>query len=167
VPELLILIVVIVLLTLMLGLPLLLKPESRIPDYLTCGLLGLIVLGFAWSTGDWWVLIPVLAIAAFIAWLDKGERKPSAPPDGRGMSSAVRLRFRLWRSAHYAGLALIVGVLTLMATGTRLVPIDALAGGLLVSMTASFAFRFSLNNALAHDRRVRAGVAETSDPHLA
>jgi hypothetical protein len=166
-PNVLILIVCVVPLALSIGLPLLLKPESRVPDYLGFGALGAAVLGYAWATGAWWMLLAALAIGAFAAWLDRTgpEPAPTVPPtDERGWSDRTRSRFRRWRLAHYLSVALILGIVILVATGVRLVYLDQVAGGMLLSVLASHIFRFSFFNAAERDRCARAGVGEAPRP---
>src|SRR4051812_47720477 len=94
----LILIAGMALFTLLIGLPLLLPRNSPIPDTIGLFVLAVAVLAFAWLEGSWWTLLPVLAIAALVSWMD---RKPEQPPyPETGMSERSRARFRLWRAAN-------------------------------------------------------------------
>jgi hypothetical protein len=118
VPELAILMLCVVLLTFLLGIPLLLKPDSLIPDIISFGILSVVVMAFIWSSGDYWIVLPILAVMAFVAWLDRdgqatpvGKSAAPQPAEGRRgegaarVSDRTRLRLRLWRVANHLGLA--------------------------------------------------------------
>jgi hypothetical protein len=152
VPQVLILIAGAVLLTLVLGLPLLLRKDSLIPDMIGLVILGVVVLGFVWLTGLWWTLVPVLAIAALVAWMDG---KPEETPHPQtGMSERTRARFRLWQASNWLNFILFGLIILAMATGggggsgMRVVP-----PLLLVMLVASSAFRFSYNRSIRSEPR--------------
>ena len=166
--ETLILVLCVALLTLSLGLPLLVKPDSLVPDMVAFGILAAVVLAFAWGTGAYWIILPILAVIAFVAWLD-GERQsgPAAPAgksgsrqapeggpgdSGTGPSDRTRLRLRLWRAANGLQLALLAGVVVLIATGIGGRPFD-LVPWLMVAMVATAAFRFSFYRSCRRDER--------------
>lgn len=162
-PETLILILFIALLTLALGLPLLVGPDSLVPDIVSLGILTVVVLGFAWGTGAWWILLPILALVAFVAGLERcGDRQ--APQNGSagriGWTNRTTLCFRLWRAANRLQLALIACVLAFSATGFGLTAVTPMIAWMVVTMAAAAAFRFSFYCACRHDRRTLAGGAE-------
>ena len=145
--EVLLLIAVMVLLVGLLGLPLLVKPESRIPDYIGCGLMAVIVLGYAWSASAWWVLLPVAGVIALVLWLDR-RRIPDEPGvDGAGRDRAQQ-RFLYLRLANRIGFLICLGAVVIFGSGARLVPVDVIIGCLLTSLVATTAFRLSYNNAV-------------------
>lgn len=161
-PETFILVIFIALLTLALGLPLLVKPDSLVPDIFALGILTVVALGFAWGMGAWWILLPILALVAFVVWLDRsGDRQ--APENGsgggNGWSTRTTLRFRLWRAANRLQLALIACVLAFSATGFGLTAVTPMIAWLVVTMVAAAAFRFSFYRACRHDRRALGGGA--------
>lgn len=168
----LILILCMALLTLSLGLPLLVKPDSPIPDMIAFGVLTFIVLAFVWGTGAYWIILPILALVAFVAWLDReGQSGPVAPAGkggsrqtsegsrgdgGTGLSARTRLRFRLWRAANRLQLAVLVGVVALIATGIGMRSVD-LVPWMVITMVATAAFRFSFYRSCQRDQRALAG----------
>lgn len=158
VPDVLILIACVVVLTLLLGLPLLLKPDSPIPDIIGFGILAAFVLFYVWSMGDWWIILPILAVLALMAWLDR-EGQEARPERETGMSDRTRLRFRLWRAAHYVQLALIAFVLISFATGFAATALRPIVSCMVIMMVAGAAFRFSCVRSARRDRRVLAGAA--------
>ncbi len=166
VPETLILILFVALLILALGLPLLVGPDSLVPDIVAFGILTVVVLGFAWGTGAWWILLPILALVAFVVWLERGGDR-QAPENGsgggNGWTSRTTLRFRLWRAANRLQLALIACVLAFSATGFALTAVMPLIAWMVVAMVAAAAFRFSFYRACRHDRRTLAGAAEAME----
>jgi hypothetical protein len=160
VTDVLILILCVVVLALSLGLPFLLKPDSLIPDIAGVGLLTVMVVGFAWVMEVWWICLPVLAIIAFVAWLDRKGGWSAA--EGRGEVGRTQLRFQLWRAAN--GLLLILGVcvLALFATGSGLVRL--MVPWIPVFVVASFAFRFSFYRSCRQDARDLPKAGEASGP---
>ena len=157
VTELLILIAGVALLILALGLPLLLRKDSLVPDMIGLGVLAVAILAYVWTFGIWWTLLPVVAIFALVAWMDrKGGEKPHPET---GMSDRTRLRFRLWAAAN--GLSIIPLALVILAMATRIGAgsvKEVLLPMLLVMLAASSAFRFSYN------RSIPIGAPVTSDP---
>lgn len=155
--EVLVLTSCVALLALMLGLPLLLPRDSLIPDLLAFGLLSIVVLAFVWGTGAYWTLLPVLAVVALVAWMDREGREPprQIPPGGEtGMSDRTRLRFGLWRAANGVMMTLAIGVMIALATGRgAIVIMDLIVPGILVTLVASAAFRFSYNRSCRRDHR--------------
>lgn len=156
--ETLILIFCLALLTLLLGLPLLLKPDSPIPDMIGFGILTLVVLAFVWSTGAYWIILPILAVVAFVAWL---EREGQGGPEGGGgggtaLSDRTRRRLRLWRAANLLQLALLAGVVALIVSGIGTRAVD-LVPWMLVTMVATAALRFSFYRSCRRDHRALAG----------
>ncbi len=147
VPELWIMIAIVLLMPLMLGLPLLLKPDSPIPDRLGFGLLAVMLLFCMWSLGLWWVLLPILALVALVAWLDREGPAPkgaAAAGDGPRLGARLRLRLRLWGAARLASLALIVSLFFLPAGSASTIVLP----GLMIGMAATTLFRFSFARAL-------------------
>ena len=129
-----------------LGLPLLIRTESHVPDMIGLGILVAAVLAYVWAFGIWWTLLPVAAIFALIAWMD---REPGAQPDPEnGMSDRTRLRFRLWAAANGLSAIPLALVIWAIATGSGAVVKDLLLPSLLVMVVASSAFRFSYNRSI-------------------
>lgn len=147
VTEVLILIAGATLLTLSLGLPLLLRTDSLVPDMIGLGALAIAVLAYVWSFGIWWTLLPVLAIFALVAWMDrKGEEEPYSET---GMGNRTRLRFRLWAAANALAIIPLGLVVLALATGVGAESVeDVLLPLLLVMLVASSAFRFSYNRSI-------------------
>ena len=156
-PDALFLILFIALLILALGLPLLVRPDSLAPDIVTLGILTAVVLGFAWGMVAWWILLPILALMAFVVWLERGDRQ--APEDGNGWSDRITLRFRLWGAANLLQLVLIACVLAFSATGFGLTAVKPMIAWMVVTMVAAAAFRFSFYRACRHDRHTPTGGA--------
>jgi len=155
--ETLILIFCLALLTLLLGLPLLLKPDSPIPDMIGFGILTLVVLAFVWSSGAYWIILPILAVAAFVAWLEReGKGGLEGGGGGTGLSDRTRRRLRLWRAANLLQFVLLVAVVVLLATGIGMRSKD-LVPWMLVTMVATAAFRFSFYRSCRRDHRALAG----------
>ena len=145
----LILVACMVLVVVLLGLPLLLRPDSPIPDVIGFGILAAWILFCVWTVALWWVLIPVLGLVGLAVWLDR-ERpgaRAAATLDGRGMSARTRQRFRLWRVANVTILALGASVFFLPAgsAGGLILP------GLMIAMVAVALFRFSFYRSWRRD----------------
>lgn len=146
----LILIAIVIPMTLLLGLPLLLRPDSRIPDMIGFGLLAVFVGISVWATGAWWILLPILALASWLVWLDeRGQQAPAAPtaPDRAGWNARARLRFRLWCTANAATPVLVVSLFFLPAGSVTSIVLP----GLMIAMAASSVFRFSFYRAARRD----------------
>lgn len=158
---------------LLLGLPLLVRPDSPIPDLIAFGILTLFVLACVGGTGAYWIILPILAVIAFVAWLDgEGQSGPAAPagkggsrqtPEGSGgdagtgLSDRTELRFRLWRAANRLQFALVAGVVVLIATGFGIRTVVNLVPWMMVMMVATAAFRFSFYRSCQRDERALAG----------
>lgn len=165
--ETLILIFCVALLILSLGLPLLVKPDSPIPDITAFGILTFVVLAFVWATGAYWILFPILVLSAFVAWLDReGQGGPVTPagkdgsrqtPEGSrgdggtGLSDRTKLRLRLWRAANRLQLVLLAGMVALIATGIGMRSVN-LVPWIVVTIVATAAFRFSFHRACRRDQ---------------
>lgn len=156
-PDVLILIVCVVLLTLALGLPLLLKPDSVLPDILVFGILAVAVLVFVWGTGAYWIFLPILALLAFVAWLERdGQNWPNAGRDAldggaAGTNGPSQLRLRLWRTAIRVQIALVACVVILPVAGvTR--SVQLIVPWMVVVLVAMVAFRFSFFRASRRDQ---------------
>jgi hypothetical protein len=156
--EMLILILCMALLILLLGLPLLVRPDSPIPDMIGFGILTFLVLAFVWSSGAYWIILPILALVGFVAWLDReGKSGPESCGGGEcGLSDRTKLRLRLWRAAIGLQFALLVGVVAQIATGIGMRSMD-LVPWMLVTMVATVAFRFSFYRSCRRDQRALAG----------
>lgn len=166
VPETLILILFVALLILALGLPLLVGPDSLVPDIVALGILTAVVLGFAWGTGAWWIFLPILALGALLVWLERGDDRQvpeNGSGGGNGWSNRTALRFRLWRGANFLQLALIACVLAIGATGFGLTAVKPMIAWMVVTMVAAAAFRFSFYRACRQERRTLAGSAEAME----
>jgi hypothetical protein len=154
--EVLILIAVVTLLTLALGLPLLLKPDSLIPDLIVFVLLAAYVAFAIWASGAWWVLLPILALAAWVVRFD--DAGPAAPADpfldARGMSARTRLRFRLWRIAKLAILVPIAAFFFLPPGNA-----STILACMTVALVAAQLFRFSFYRAWQRDHEDRAEMS--------
>jgi hypothetical protein len=155
--QVLILIFCVALLVLLLGLPLLLPEGSPVPDMLAFGLLSIAVLAFVWSTGAYWTLLPIAAIAALVAWLDRerGELpREFSPGGGSGVSDRTRLRLRLWRAANRLMMVLLAGIAIALAAGLSATTInDFVTPWILVALVAGAAFRFSYYRSCRRDGR--------------
>jgi len=163
VSSVLILIAFVVPMTLLLGLPLLLKPDSPIPDMIGFGLLAVFVGLAVWATGAWWILLPILALASWLVWLDKaGEAAPAAPaaPGRNGWSWRTRLRFRLWVAANAATPVLVVSLFFLPAGSAS----SMVLPGLAIAVTASMLFRFSFWRAARRDAADLPEAPATASP---
>lgn len=144
----LILVACMVLLVLALGLPLLLRPDSPVPDILGGGVWAAMILYGFWMEALWWVLLPILALIGLTVWLDKASAgEAPLAVDRRGMSARTRLRFRLSRLANLAILALIVSLFVLPAGSTR----PYLFPAMLIGMSAMVLFRFSFYRSWRRD----------------
>jgi hypothetical protein len=143
-----------------LGLPLLLRKDSLVPDMIGLGILGSAVLAYVWSFGIWWTLVPVAAIFALVAWMDReGEEKPYPET---GMSARTRLRFRLWVAANALSLIPLALLVLAMATGIGApTATGILIPSMLVMLVASSAFRFSYNRSIPGEPRA---MADTPPP---
>jgi len=164
--ETLVLILIVALLTLALGLPLLVGPDSLVPDIVPLVILTMAVPGSAWGTGAWWIFLPILALGAFLVWLERGDGR-HVPENGsggaNGWSNRTALRFRLWRGANFLQLALIACVLAISATGFGLTAVRPMIGWMVVTMVAAAAFRFSFQRACRRERSIPAGEAEAME----
>ncbi len=152
--DVLILIVCIALLTLALGLPLLFRPDSELPDMLCLGFFALIVLYFAWSKGDWWILLPCAAFVALVLWMDRDRPDlplPDPSPGRYGMSERTWLRFQLWRWANRVGSALVYGSIILLLMDWRVISLGLAVNLLLISLVASNLFRVSFYRSVRRD----------------
>jgi len=172
VPDVLILIVCVALLTLALGLPLLLKPDSLVPDIIAFGILAVAVLAFIWVMGAYWITLPILALVAFVAWLDRGEQsRPATLGDeggnrgrdalGGGATAAngrTQLRLRLWRAAILVQMALVACVVILPAAGFMR-SIELIVPWMVIVTVAMVAFRFSFFRSCRRNQRAAAGEA--------
>ena len=136
-----------VLLVFVLGLPLLLRPDSPIPDIIAFCLLVAMVAAFIWGTGAWWILLPILALVALTVRLDRPAPAADLPEAGAGMSRPVRLRFRLWRWAIGASFALTISVFVLPAVGQGRAVTGVVVPLMMVAMTAMALFRFAFTRA--------------------
>jgi hypothetical protein len=160
VPDALILIPVVALIIVALGLPLLVRQNSLVPDSVGFGILSLVVLGCAWGMGAWWIFVPILAIVGFVIWLDRGSRR--SPEDGS--DGGATLRLRLWRAAQRLQLVLMVCGLALFATGFGLRAAEPVIAWGVVMWVAAAAFRFSFCRACRHDSRTRSDAPEAMEP---
>jgi hypothetical protein len=172
VPDLLILIVCVALLTLALGLPLLLKRDSLVPDIIAFGILAVAVVAFIWATGAYWIIFPILALIAFVAWLDRGgqnrpttlgneggnRRRDALGGGGSGANGRTQLRLRLWRAAIRVQLALVACVLILPAAGFMW-SVGLIVPWMVIVAVAMGAFRFSFFRSCRRDELVLAGEA--------
>ena len=175
-PDVLILIVCVTLLALALGLPLLLKPDSLIPDIIAFAIVAAAVLAFVLGTGAYWITVPISALVAFAAWLERGGRNwPRTLADGgvnrraegpgagvAGTNGRTRFRFGLWRAAIRVQMAIGACVVILLATGlTRflelIVPWMAIVG------VAMVVFRFSFFRSCRRDELDLAGEAGATE----
>jgi hypothetical protein len=152
----LLLIACMVLLVFLLGLPLLLRPDSPVPDIVALGLLAVIVLAFAWGTGAWWILLPILALAALLAWLDRRDEtalRDAGPDGGEERSRRTLSRFRLWRAAHHVQFALIVSVFVLPAVGAGKAIGTAIVPCMVIALAMGALFRFAFVRSCRRDER--------------
>ncbi|HEV7661500.1 MAG TPA: hypothetical protein VGO55_16800 [Allosphingosinicella sp.] len=151
-PEIPILVLGVIFLTLALGLPLLLKPDSALPDMIGLAILAVLVLAYVWSSGAYWTLLPILAVPAFLAWLDRAGGET-------GAGDRTLLRFRLWRAANRLQLALIAGVLVLLAAGSGFDTLGLVVPWILVALVATAGLRHSFNRSARRDGCAPAGEA--------
>lgn len=155
--ELLILLAGVTLLALSLGLPLLVRTESLVPDMIGLGVLAVAVLAYVWSFGIWWTLAPVLAIFALVARLDRKGQEKTYPETGT--SDRARLRLRLWAAANGLSIVPLALVILALATGVGAERVkDLLLPLLLVMLVASSAFRFSYNRSIPVEAPRRSDV---------
>jgi hypothetical protein len=172
VPDVLILIVCMVLLTLTLGLPLLLKPDSLLPDIVAFAILAVAILAFIWSTGAYWITFPILSLMALVIWLDReGQHKPTTLSDdaenprhdtvvygAAGTNGRTQLRLRLWRAANRVQMALVASVVILLAAGfTR--SLELIVPWMVIVTVAMVAFRFSFLRSRRRDQSNLVGEA--------
>jgi hypothetical protein len=161
VPELLILLAFVTLMTLALGLPLLLKPDSAIPDMIGFGIMSAAVLAFIWVLEAYWVILPILAVVALVVWLDRDRREGSTARAGNGATGGVsdrtELRFRLWRTFNRLTLILAGSALLLFVTASGMAAVTFIAGWMLAAMVASAAFRHSFYRSCRRDQSALAG----------
>ena len=169
-PDVLILIVCVALLTLALGLPLLLKRDSLVPDIIAFGILAVAVVAFVWATGAYWITLPISALIAFVAWLDRGEqnrpttlcdegenrRRDALGGGATGANGRTQLRLRLWRAAIRVQLALVACVLILSAAGF-IRSIALIVPWMVIVAVAMVAFRFSFFRSCRRDELALAG----------
>jgi hypothetical protein len=172
VPDVLILIVCVALLTLALGLPLLLKPDSLIPDIIASGILAVAVLTFVWGTGAYWITFPIFALVAFVAWLDRGgqnwprtlasgggDRRAEALGAGvAGTNGRTQFRFGLWRTAIRVQMAMGACVVILLAAGFMR-SLELIVPWMVIVGVAMVVFRFSFFRSCRRDELVLAGEA--------
>ncbi len=159
--ELILMIAIILLIPFALGLELLLRPGSPVPDYLGYGLWAAMILFCIWSQALWWVLLPILALIALFVWLDRDRSGPrEAPPalDGRGMSRRTRLRFRLGCASQLVLPVMIASLFILPAGSLRNVFFPVL----LIAMTGMVLFRASFYRSWRRDALDRAGAAPST-----
>ncbi len=139
--------------TFLLGLPLLLKPDSLVLDLIAVGILTLIVLGFVRETGDWWMILPILALLGLTVRLDRRGR------EGETGMSATRTLLRLWGTAFYVQLALILYLPISLATGFGTGALRYIAHFMLIAFVAGVLFRFGFVRSCRRDRRALAREA--------
>ena len=169
-PDVLILIFCVTLLILALGLPLLLKRDSLVPDIIAFGILAVVVLVYVLVTGAYWITLPILALLAFVAWLDRGgqnapetlgnggDNRGGAPLGGgaSGANDRTQLRLRLWRTANRLQAVLVACVLIFAAAGfTR--SIELIVPWIVIVMVAMAAFRFSFYRSCRREQLALAG----------
>jgi L-asparagine transporter-like permease len=143
---------------LVLGLPLLLPKDTLVPDMIGLGVLAAAALAFVWLTGVWWTLLPILALAALVAWIDKAGRDP--PLDESALGERTRLRFQMVRASTRLTLVVLVVVLVAMATEVGgAILVERIVPWLLVAMAATALFRLSYNRACDRDMRARGAEA--------
>ena len=153
----LILIVCVLLPILAFGLPLLLPPDSPIPDLVGAAVLTALVLVFIWGTGAYWILLPILVVLAGVAWLERPAAEATRDvgvSDGSGMTGPTRLRFRLWRTANRLGMALPAGLLLSLATGLGAAAAPLIVPWIPITLVAAAAFRFSFYRSCRRDERL-------------
>lgn len=146
----LILVVGMVLLVVVLGLPLLLDSDSPVPDYLGFGILAAMIALFIWTMGDWWIMVPILALVALTVRLDRKGRETPADPaslDRRGWSARTRLHLWLWGAALLAIPALFAS-LFILPQG-RAGPV--VAPCLMIAIVASTLFKFGFHRSVRRD----------------
>ena len=158
-PDALILIPIVLLIIVALGLPLLVRRDSLVPDIVALGILTVFVLGCAWGMGAWWIFVPIFAIVGFVAWLDRGGGLALDDRSGGGTT----LRLRLWRAAQRLQLLLMVCALLLGATGFGLRAIQPVIAWGVVMWVAAAAFRFSFYRASRRSGRTGPEEAEAAE----
>lgn len=152
-----------VLLVLALGLPLLVGPDSPVPDIIAFIILAAMVAAGVWSTGAWWILLPILALVALVVRMDREGR--DAPVDhaaaGRArMSTRTRLRFRLWCAANLATPALIASIFILPSGSAGAIVLPCL----MIAMAAMILFRFSFCRSARRNEDAMFGGTATASP---
>jgi hypothetical protein len=159
--ELLILSLLLVLLVLSLGLPLLLSPDSRAPVMISFCILTAFVAAIIWSTGAWWILLPIAALIFWAVRLDGRDREtPVGDLDRRGRSAPTRLRLRLWGAASLAVPALFAALFFVPfgSAVTFVVP------GMAIAMAAMTLFRYSFYRSALRDYEAGPGPETTATP---
>jgi hypothetical protein len=161
--QVLILIACMVLLVLALGLPLLVGPDSPVPDVMAFVILAAMIAAGVWSTGAWWILLPILALVALVVRMDREGRDAAvdhAAADRARMSTRTRLRFRLWCAANLAIPALIAALFFLPqgSAGAFVVPC------LVIAMAAMTLFRFAFYRSARRDEDAMSEGAATASP---
>lgn len=148
--NLILMIVCVILLIPAVGLPLLLKPGSPVPDYIGLGLLAAMIAFAIWTAGDWWLLLAIAALVALVIRMDRdGQASPVAYADldRRGWSKRTRLHLRLGCASQLAGLALLGSLFILPAYITRTFAFP----GMIIVFTAMSLFRLSFYRSWRRD----------------
>ncbi len=154
-----------VLAVLWLGLPLLLKPGSWIPDIIGVAVMAAVIGFVIWSSGNWWILLPVLALVALVVWMDRRDAALTdrRPFEGRNLSRQSLSRLRLWRNANRTGMALLAGIILLVATGSGRAIGNLIVPVLLISMLTTSAFGFAFSRSAARDEQARVATDGSND----
>lgn len=152
----LLLVACMVLLVIVLGLPLLVGPDSPLPDIIGFVILAAMLGAGIWVTGNWWLILPILALVAMVVWLEWVDaRTPTAAAmlDKRGMSARTRRRYWLWRVAVLAFLILFASLFVLPAgsAGRFFIP------GVMIAIAAMELFRFSYYRSWRGDAHAASG----------
>ena len=147
-----------------LGLPLLLRRDSPIPDMIGHVILAFLVLGFVWISRVWWMLPAIVGIAALVVWMDRGKAEPARQDTDR--SDRTRLRLRLWLAAVCLMVVTVALLWGSLLTGIGLGSIMKLVvPTLLLLLVASQAFRLSYYRSCRRDADGAAQGTEPSSPH--
>jgi hypothetical protein len=147
----LILILVVPLPILLIGLPLLFRLGSPVPDLVGFAMLAAVILFYIWSMDAWWIILPIVALVALVVRLDRQGQE--ARPDGEtGPSARTRLLLRLWRTAHHVQQVLIVFILISFASGFGVAALGFVVSCMMIMLVASQLFRFSLARSARRDR---------------
>ncbi len=162
--DLILMIAIILLIPFALGLPLLFRPGSIIPDLIAAVLMACLIGVYIWSSGDLWIVVPILGLLVLVGWMDRRDRALTDRPlaEGRSMSRQSWFRLRLWRAANRAGLLLLAGVLLLIMTGSARPVGNLIAPVLLLSMLTTCAFRFGFYRSAERDEGAPAGAAHAN-----